>query len=178
LLAAEKLEIAFEASEALSRKESEVKTAIKPSSVSGTKHLPRFYKIVMVLMVCAIFAGGVHFYSLAVGITAKGYELNKLKAEVKELAVTNERIRLEISKEDSLERVEAIAVTELGMRKPLVEDYLLLADNANWSEAQVETPLAVTAETEKEKQFHADSRPLFQQKVAALLAVVLEKNKS
>ncbi len=64
------------------------------------------------------------------------------------------------------------------MRKPLVEDYLLLADGTSWSEAQKELSLLAIAETEEEKQFKADSRPLFQQKVAALLAVVLEKGKS
>ncbi len=90
MLAAEKLEVVLEAAESPRRGEANAKPAIKPSSVPRAKYKPRFYKIVMVLMICAIFAGGVHFYSLAVGITTKGYELNKLKAEVKELAITNE----------------------------------------------------------------------------------------
>lgn len=175
MLAAEKLEIILEMPEQEQIIEGNPRTALRSKPVPKTKVKPRFYKLAAIGMICAIFASGLYFCSLVVEITAKGYELNKIKTEVKELAVANERIRLEIAKLDSLDRVEAFAVAELGMRKPLVSDYLLLADKINWNIDDGKIALSGAMETEK---LEADGRPLFQQKAAALLAVVLERGKS
>lgn len=180
MLAAEKLETILEMPEIERQVENNVKTAVKPKSVPKAKFRPRFYKLIIVGMIGVIFGSGVYFCSVAAGIATKGYELNKLKTEVKELAVANERIRLDIAKMDSLERVEAIALAELGMRKPLVSDYLLLADSVNWGIKEGELALSsiAAAEIEIKKQVGAEVRPLFQQKAATLLATVVERGKS
>lgn len=72
------------------------------------------------------FVLGLLLASQAATITNKGYEVVQLKKEISSLKTANERLKLEIAQMDSLERIEAIALADLGMEKPSINDYLLL----------------------------------------------------
>jgi len=72
------------------------------------------------------FVLGLLLTSQAAIITNKGYEVVRLKQEISSLQTANERLKLEIAQMDSLERIETIALADLGMEKPSADDYLLL----------------------------------------------------
>ncbi|NLL19046.1 MAG: hypothetical protein GX262_08465 [Clostridia bacterium] len=140
---------------------------------------PRFYKFLYVSAVICLFCSGLYFCSLALGIATKGYEINQLKKEISDLETANERLRLEIVRLDSLERVEMLACNELGMKKPEAEDYLLLpgVESSTWSMIQgnnMEVASAKEAEPTPETPDN-DKMPLFRQKAAGFLAMALDR---
>jgi cell division protein FtsL len=140
---------------------------------------PRFFKFLYVSAVVCLFCSGLYFCSLALGIATKGYEINQLKKEISDLETTNERLRLEIVRLDSLERVEMVAYNELGMKKPETEDYLLLpgVESPAWSVIQgndMEIASVEEAEPTPENP-NNDNTPLFRQKAAGFLAMALDR---
>jgi len=134
---------------------------------------PRFYKLLYVVTVVSLFCCGLYICSLAMAVATKGYEINKLKEEIGGLETANARLRLEIAQLNSLERIEKIALEELGMVQPGKDDYVLLPGAmvlAREGEEQ-EVQVAVAAEEEAR-----DDLPLFRRKAAALLAVALGRD--
>ncbi|WP_192868107.1 cell division protein FtsL [Calderihabitans maritimus] len=51
-------------------------------------------------------------------LAATGYKITRVKQEIAALQSANEKLQLEIAKLKSLERIEIIATTKLGMEKP------------------------------------------------------------
>ncbi|KKM12278.1 hypothetical protein SY88_03705 [Clostridiales bacterium PH28_bin88] len=72
------------------------------------------------------FITGMLLTTQAASLAAKGHQLNQLRYEVEELQKSNGLLRLEASRLRSLDRIEKIATTELGMRKPSGKDWELL----------------------------------------------------
>lgn len=138
---------------------------------------PRFFKFLYVATVFSLFCGGLYFCSLAMGVATKGYEITKLKNEINALETANERLRLEIAELDSLERIEMLALNELGMIPPGADDYVLLpgADDPEQPEDELELQVAGTEEGEHLSTASEDDIPLFRQKAAALWSVALQK---
>lgn len=135
---------------------------------------PRFYKFVTVGIVGCLFCSGLFLSSLAAGVTTRGYEINSLKNEINNLETANERLRLEIAQMDSLERVEAFALAELGMKKPGAADYFLLPVDEQWAVEGAAGPVLGVAVLEQEEALIEDEIPLFQKKAAAFFSVALK----
>ncbi|WP_227767116.1 cell division protein FtsL [Zhaonella formicivorans] len=76
---------------------------------------------IMLLIICA-FVTGLALTSRVALFTQKGYQITKLKKEIQSLQTANERLKLEIDQLKSLDRIEKIAVNDLGMTEPTVED--------------------------------------------------------
>lgn len=153
----------------------------QPSPRTKPRFKPRFFKFLYVAIVFSLFCGGLYFCSLAMGVATKGYEITKLKSEINALEAANERLRLEIAELNSLERIEMLALNELGMVQPDVDDYVLLP-GAYYPEQPEEQPedeqelaIAVSEEGEHFSTASEDDRPLFRQKAAALWSVAFEK---
>ncbi|HHW06614.1 MAG TPA: hypothetical protein GXX34_03615 [Clostridia bacterium] len=138
---------------------------------------PRFYKFLYVVTVVTMFCCGLYSCSLAMAVATKGYEIAKLKSEIGELETANARLRLEIAKLDSLERIEMLALNEFGMVQPDKDDYMLLP-GAGFLERAGEKQEVEIAEGGEAAAAAAsvDDRPLFRQKAAALLAVALGRD--
>lgn len=143
---------------------------ILPSAKPRIK--PRFFKLMLVTIIGCIFAGGLYLSSLAAGITTKGYEINSLKREINALETTNERLRLEIAQMASLERVEELAITELGMETPNVDDYIFLPALAAKETTEEQENLVNVAAIEANDKKEA----LFYEKAVALLSAVQKKD--
>lgn len=138
---------------------------------SKSRVKPRFYKFLYVSTVVCLFLSGLYFCSLAMGVATKGYEINRLKEEISALETANERLRLEIVQLSSLERVEMLACTELGMKKPEAGDYLLLP-GAESLMPEREPAWAPDFELAGLEEPHREM-PIFHQKMAGFLAVAL-----
>lgn len=149
----------------------------QPSPRTKPKLKPRFFKLLYVVTVVSLFCGGLYFCSLVMGVATKGYEITKLKEEISALETANERLRLEIAELDSLERIEMLALNELGMVQPGVDDFVLLPGMDNLEEPEYERELEVALSEEGEPLSTAseDDIPLFRQKATALLSVALQK---
>jgi cell division protein FtsL len=82
------------------------------------------------VMVCSFtilfFLLGLTFTSLTAQVAAKGQDLNRLKKEIEALQVNNDRLQLERQRLVSLDNIETVAVSELGMVKPQFESLQIM----------------------------------------------------
>lgn len=83
-------------------------------------------KLLLVTIVLCTFGVGLLFTSLSVQLSAKGAKIYNLKREVASLQSSNERLKLEVVRLQSLERIEQIATNQLGMIKPSDQNVLVL----------------------------------------------------
>lgn len=74
------------------------------------------------------FGLGLGLTFLAAEVEARGYQVSEMKKEIAALEVTRDRLRLEVAALQSPERLERIAVDELGMVRPGTRDVALLPD--------------------------------------------------
>ncbi len=87
-------------------------------------------RLVLTVLVLLIFALGILisiFYSL---ILITGYQITRMQKELAELEIQTRGLAEEVSRLSSLERVEAVATTRLGMVKP-DERQVVLVQAAN-----------------------------------------------
>lgn len=70
-------------------------------------------KVIIILLISVLL-----YIGLNVECIKTGYEINKLKLEKMELTNENKILRIEIAKLKSLERIETVARTELGLVTP------------------------------------------------------------
>lgn len=174
MLAARKLDSALDAPMTEILVQPSVDTKNKPKVKAKIK--PRVLKLTMVAVVGVSFCCSLYFSSLAAGVMTKGYAINNLKSEIEALETANERLRLEIARMDSLERVEALALAELGMKKPGVADYLLLPMNESWSiEGDVDLAIGLAVKEQEVSPLPEDERPIFQKKANVLLSAALDR---
>lgn len=117
-------------------------------------------KVGICLFIIFAFFLGLALTSRVIVMTQKGYQVAKLQEEIAALQTTNARIKLEIDQLSSLDRVEKIALNDLGMTQFSMGDVELI-------------PLEeqVTEETGEDK----TPAPVQSEKNLSVLAVISEK---
>ncbi|MGF7185072.1 cell division protein FtsL [Desulfitispora alkaliphila] len=103
------------------------KKRYQQSNKKGTTKL----RALTIFLVLLGFAVGIGLTAQYAKITSAGYEVLKLKDEIAQLETSNQRLHLQIAQLQSLERVESIAVNELGMVPADRKDYKFLASNSS-----------------------------------------------
>ena len=79
-------------------------------------------RILMVTSVLLAFVTGLGLASLTAELNAKGYELYQMQQDVEKMESTNQRLRLEIARLNSPQRVQQLAQEKLGMILPTSKD--------------------------------------------------------
>lgn len=88
---------------------------------SGTQKVMRFKNRTKVLyagIFLVAFLLGLGLTWRYVQVTATGYEIVRMKKELKAVADQNQELQMRIENLQSLQRIETVAVTKLGMIKP------------------------------------------------------------
>lgn len=86
-------------------------------------------RILLTALVVGTFVLGVALNLYCARVVQLGYKAAMLKAEIARLEAENQNLEVAIGRLDSLERVEAAAVTQLGMVQPSKENVLFVAVN-------------------------------------------------
>lgn len=110
-------------------------------------------KCSIALLIVCTFLIGLALTSQVASFVYQGYEVSKLEKEIAALQTANERLKLEIEELCSLDRVENLAVNQLGMVKPDIGDYqfiLVEEKDAFTSEAMTKNPTRLSSEDEKQ----------------------------
>lgn len=118
--------------------------------------LPRGQRLVAAGLVFLFFATGIVIAFYCAQLAATGYRIHKLDQELAMLRKETHGLHGEISRMDSLERVEAMAVSRLGMVRPEVDQVVriktdsgtaatMLAANNDPGAAGTEEPVATGA---------------------------------
>jgi len=81
-----------------------------------------------IFFVAVVFCGGLSFLYIKAGTAKMNYEISNIKRTNLEIVIKNEKLKLEIEKLKSLDRIEALAVTSLGMIKSTNIEYLVMSD--------------------------------------------------
>lgn len=84
--------------------------------------------IVLSTMAFVLFLMGISYIFVKAGVTRLNWEVNQLTAQNESTMMENERLKGEIAGKKSLERIEAIAIQELGMVKEADIQYMVLSD--------------------------------------------------
>ncbi|MGQ9825649.1 MAG: cell division protein FtsL [Desulfotomaculales bacterium] len=80
--------------------------------------IPRRERLVLTGLVLLSFCAAILVVFFHAQVLAAGYQLNKLKKELGELDIQTQALAENISRFSSLERIERVATTKLGMVKP------------------------------------------------------------
>lgn len=106
--------------------------------VRKVKKVKRNPKVVYFGLVLIAFLLGLVIAAKQAQVAVTGYEVSELKQQLAILELENQELVMEVGKLKSLERIEKIALNELGLVKP--EAYqLVVVESSNKSEAQLET---------------------------------------
>ena len=114
-------------------------------------------KIALVGCVLLAVVTGLLLTATHAQIISKTDNIIQIKAEISDLQNANERLKLEIARLKSLDRVEMIATTELGMIQPGINEieYIAFEDNPAGSTNQdVPGEEKATVEVASEKKIH------------------------
>lgn len=68
---------------------------------------------------CLTFGYSLLLVALCIKSATLGYQIEKLEADIQNLETVNHRLDYQIAEKSSLSRVEWVAVTQLGMYKPV-----------------------------------------------------------
>jgi cell division protein FtsL len=92
--------------------------------------LPRESKLLCCLLLCLIIisVGIISQYGRTV---AGNFQLQKMRAELLLLQEERESLRIEVKRLSSLERIETIAINELGLQYPAQRQWLILSARGN-----------------------------------------------
>lgn len=103
--------------------------------------------LIVAIIICA-FLTGLALTSQVALFVDKGYQITKLKKDIQSLQTANERLKLEIDQASSLDRVEQVALNDLGMTKPSLEDmeFIPVEDNIQLAANTTETKTTVHVE--------------------------------
>lgn len=105
--------------------------------VRKVKKVKRNPKVVYFGLVLIAFLLGLVIAAKQAQVAVTGYEVSELKQQLAILELENQELVMEVGKLKSLERIEKIALNELGLVKP--EAYqLVVVESRNKSEAQLE----------------------------------------
>jgi cell division protein FtsL len=92
--------------------------------------LPRESKLLFGLLLCLIMIS-VGLISQYGRIVAGNYQLEKMRREIVLLQEERERLSIELNRLGSLERIETIAINELGLQYPEQRQWLVLSARGN-----------------------------------------------
>lgn len=97
------------------------------STTAKKSNKVRVRKLKIICSVLMLFVMGLCFTAGTAVQAIKINKINELKKEIEELKLANERLLLEKAQLQSLDRIEKIATTQLGMQKPKVENLKMLS---------------------------------------------------
>ncbi|MGI6066989.1 MAG: septum formation initiator family protein [Bacillota bacterium] len=102
-------------------------------------------KLVITGCVILALAVGLLFTATQAMVTERSAKITQIKTEITDLQNANERLKLEIARLKSLDRIEMIAMTELGMVQPELSSIQFIAvDDRQEENSQVAfSPTAV-----------------------------------
>ncbi len=89
-------------------------------------HLPRESKLLCGLLLCLI-AISIGLISQYGRVLAGNYQLEKMRKEIVSLQEEKEFLSIEVNRLNCLERVESIALDELGLQYPEQKQWLVLS---------------------------------------------------
>lgn len=107
--------------------------AVPKRKKQNNKHVSSKLKYAIISLIVLAFGIGLALTSRAALYYSQGYEITRLNREIESLQTDNERLKLEIEQLCSLDRVENMALTELGMVKPSKEDIKFLPVNEKFA---------------------------------------------
>jgi len=113
---------------------------------------PLLQTVLGVFLITAIFCGGLSFLYIKAAAAKMNFEMANMKKTNQDITVSNEKLKLEIEKLKSLERVETLAASSLGMIKSSNIEYLVFNDMKK-TDAQTGSqaaPASLAAVTEQE----------------------------
>jgi cell division protein FtsL len=76
-----------------------------------------------------LFVVGMAYIFVEANITRLNWEIHQQVTDNEALAMDNEKLRLEISKKKSLDRIESLAERELGMVKAANIDFMIISES-------------------------------------------------
>lgn len=109
--------------------------------------LPRHERLAMTSLVLLIFAAGISVVFFYAQIVNAGYQVNKIKKEINELDIQTRDMREDVARFSSLERVEEVATTKLGMIKPDGNQMILVKTNPAQADQDLTEASGQTGET-------------------------------
>lgn len=91
--------------------------------------LPRHERLAMTGLVLLIFILGISVVFFYAQIVNVGYQVSKIKKEINDLDIQTRDMNEDVARFSSLERVEEVATTKLGMIKPDTNQTILVKAN-------------------------------------------------
>jgi len=83
-----------------------------------TRHLPRRQQLVLAGLALLVFCAGVFIVFFYAQMVITGYQIHKLQREAASLDMQVRDLSVDLARLSSLERVEMVATTRLGMVRP------------------------------------------------------------
>lgn len=96
--------------------------------VTRTRVNPR---AVYVLIFVIAFLVGIFFTSRYAQLAVTGYQVNQIKEKMQGLELENQKLSVQVDGLKSLNRIETVAMTELGMVKPEGVQFISVEDKAS-----------------------------------------------
>ncbi|MEW6424861.1 MAG: cell division protein FtsL [Bacillota bacterium] len=81
-------------------------------------YLPRRERLVLTGLVLLVFCAAIIVVYCYAQVIIAGYQLNKMKKDINDLHIQTQAMTENVARLSSLERVERVATTKLGMVKP------------------------------------------------------------
>jgi len=105
------------------------------------KTSPTARLVLGISLIALVFLTGISFTWLQAYKAQLNYQLNKTKAEIQALQTANQRMEVEIARLKSLDRIENIATSQLGMIKNSGIEYLALEKEKPAAKAVAAAPV-------------------------------------
>ena len=102
------------------RPKDERQVTSQSSALSGEAKL--FYALILLLIITGVGLIGMHGRVVAIN-----YQVGQVNREISQLVAEQEYLNIEVKKLASLERIENIALTELGLQYPENRQWLYLS---------------------------------------------------
>jgi len=96
--------------------------------VRRVKKVRKSHKGVYIAVVLAAFLLGIFFTARYAQVAMQGYRINQLKERLAAVQAENQRLEMEANRLMSLDRIEKIAMGELGMVKPEGVQFVAVED--------------------------------------------------
>lgn len=94
------------------------KKSLQTRKRTGVHYIPRRERLVLTSLVLLVFCAAILVVYFFAQVLIAGYQLNKLKKEINDLNIQTQAMTEDLGRMASLERVEKVATTKLGMVKP------------------------------------------------------------
>ena len=104
------------------------------------------YKVALGLFfIVIVFCGGLSFLAIKAATAKINYDIGNMKRANQDIVVVNEKLKIGIEKLKSLDRIEALAATKLGMIRSDNIEYLVLSDHVNPAATKTSVGMTVAA---------------------------------